>query len=254
MLSVILITKNEAHRIRHCLDSVRFADEVIVLDSGSTDDTVEIAKTYTPHVFINTDWQGYGVQKQRALSHTTGDWVLHIDADEWVSEPLKKMLLKVMAEDKVDACRVPIRLCFYDKPLRFSGSPTRHARFFRRQDAKFSDDLVHEKIVLPKGARVKQLNTPLFHNSFIDLSHAIQKMDKYSSYSAKVALDAARPKGFFKSCLGALWMFFRCYFLQGGVLDGKAGFVLSSLSAQGSFYRGIKQMYKDKPVEEGRRS
>ncbi len=250
MLSVIVITKNEAHRLGRCLESVKWADELIVLDSGSTDNTVEIAKNFTPHVFTNTDWQGYGVQKQRALAYATGQWVLHLDADEWVSEPLKRKLVQVMKDDKVDACRVPIKMCFYGKPLRFSSSPTRHARFFRRAGAHFSDDLVHEKIVLLKGAKIKQLKDPIYHDSFLDISHALQKMDKYSSYSAKIRLDEKRVAGVSRSILGALWMFVRCYVLQRGFLDGRAGFMLAILSAEGSFYRGVKQVYQDKSVLE----
>ncbi len=246
MLSVIIITKNEAHRITRCLESVKWADEIIVLDSGSTDNTLEIAKKYTPHVFTNTNWQGYGIQKQRVLSYATGQWVLHLDADEWVDKRLEKKLVQVIKEDKVDACRVPIRMCFYGKPLRFSSSPTRHARFFRREGAKFSNDLVHEKILLPHGARIQQLKTPIFHDSFLDISHALQKMDKYSSYSAKIRLDEKRYAGFSRSFLGALWMFLRCYIFQCGFLDGKAGFMLAVLNAEGSFYRGMKQIYPDR--------
>ena len=248
MLSVIIITKNEAHRIARCLESVRWADEIIVLDSGSTDATVEIAKRFTPHVFVNTDWQGYGVQKQRALSHATGDWVLNLDSDEWVDEKLKTLFLRVMKDDKHDAYRVPIRLCFYGKPLRFSSSPTRHARLFKQEGAKFSDDLVHEKIVLPVGTRIGQLKTPILHDSFLDISHAIQKMDRYSSYSAQIRLTNKKPIGLFRACLGASWMFVRCYLLQRGFLDGRSGFILAILNAQGSFFRGIKQIYPDKSI------
>lgn len=249
MLSVIVITKNEADRITRCLASVRWADEVIVLDSGSTDKTVEIAKKYTPHVFTETDWQGYGIQKQRVLSYATGQWVLHLDADEWVDEALKAKLLQIMKEDQVDACRVPIRLCFYNQALRFSSSPTRHARFFRREGAAFSDDVVHEKIILPKHARIQQIKTPIYHDSFLDLSHAIQKMNKYSSYSAKIRLDEKRETTFSRSFYAAFWMFLRCYVFQRGFLDGKAGLILAVLSAQGSFYRGMKQIYPDKATE-----
>lgn len=255
MLSVIVITKNEAARIARCLSSVSWADEIIVLDSGSTDNTLEIAKSYTPHVFTNTDWQGYGVQKQRVLMRATGQWVLHLDADEWVDERLKANILQVMKANQVDACRVPIKLCFYGKPLRFSSSPTRHLRLFKREGAKFSDDLVHEKIILPECARIQQLKTPIYHDSFLDVSHAIQKMDKYSSYSAEIRVKQnikhnKRPAGFSRSFGGAFWMFFRCYFLQRGFLDGKAGLMLAILNAQGSFYRGIKQMYLDKALRD----
>ena len=99
MLSVILITKNEEKKIKQCLDSVRFADEIIVLDSGSQDRTVEICRQYTPHVFV-TDWPGFGPQKQRALDKATGDWVLSIDADEVVSDKLREEILQaIKAED-----------------------------------------------------------------------------------------------------------------------------------------------------------
>jgi len=248
MLSVIIIAKNEARRISRCLESVAWADEIIVLDSGSTDTTVEIAKRFTPHVFVDTDWQGYGVQKQRALSHATGDWVLNIDADEWVDDKLQALFLRAMTKKNYDAFRVPIRLCFYGKPLRFSSSPTRHVRLFKREGAEFSDDLVHEKIVLPAGARLGQLKTPILHDSFLDISHAIQKMDRYSSYSAHIRLTQNKPMGLFRAFLGSLWMFLRCYVLQRGFLDGRSGLVVAILNAQGSFFRGIKQIYPDKPA------
>ena len=103
MLSVIIIAKNEQLNIRHCLESVRWADELIVLDSGSTDDTVAIAREFTDKVF-STDWQGYGIQKQRALDHATGHWILNLDADESVDEQLKQQIMHVMASKKYDAC------------------------------------------------------------------------------------------------------------------------------------------------------
>lgn len=245
MISVIVITRDESRRIGRCLSSVSWADEIIVLDSGSTDNTLEIAKQYTPHVFTNTDWQGYGVQKQRALSYATGDWVLHIDADELVSDELKNDLLQCVRENQYDACRVPIQFCFYGKPLKYSCAPKRHARFFKREGARFSDDLVHEKIILPPSAKIVQLNSVLLHDSYLDINHALEKMNKYSSYSAKLKLQEQKPKSFLKCFLGAYWMFFRCYLLQKGFLDGRAGLVLAIINAEGSFYRGIKQIYKD---------
>lgn len=183
-LSVIIITKNEEKNIRRCLESVQFADEVIVLDSGSTDNTVSIAKEYTEHVFI-TDWPGYGAQKQRALSKAHGDWVLNLDADESVSEQLQREIIDAMASDSADAFRVAIQMYFYNKPLRYSSSPTRHIRLFKRANAYFSDDIVHEKIVLPEGIRIGKIKNSIMHHSFKDVSHVLYKMNKYSSYSAK---------------------------------------------------------------------
>ena len=146
MLSVIIIAKNEEANIGRCLASVAFADEIIVLDSGSTDKTVEIAKAYTDKVFL-TDWRGYGVQKQRALEYTTGDWVLNLDADESISEELQLEIKIAIASDKADAYRLPIQMVFYNQPLKYSASPKRHARLFKKENASFSTDIVHEKII-----------------------------------------------------------------------------------------------------------
>jgi hypothetical protein len=250
MLSVVIITRNEAHRITRCLASVAWADEIIVLDSGSTDNTVDIAKTFTPHVFTDTNWQGFGVQKQRVLSHATGDWVLNLDADECVDAPLKARMQQAMKSERFDAFRVPIRMCFYGKPLRFSSSPTRHVRLFKRAGARFSGDHVHEKIVLPRHARIGQLKTPIWHDSFLDLSHALQKMDKYSSSSALIRVGKKRRSSILRSILGAGWMFLRCYVLQRGFLDGRAGLMMAILNAEGSFYRSIKQVYRDQAMLE----
>jgi glycosyltransferase involved in cell wall biosynthesis len=244
MLSVIIIAKNEALHIRACLESVRWADELIVLDSGSTDDTLAIAHEFTDHVY-STDWQGYGIQKQRALRHATGDWVLNLDADERVDAHLQLELVHAMKSKDLDAYRVPIQMYFDGKPLRFSSSPQRHIRLFKREGAAYSADIVHEKIVLPVSHRVGQLKTPLQHHSFRDISHVLYKINRYSSYSARIRIDSHKKMNFTKMLVSTFWMFFRCYFLQFGFLDGKVGFLFSVFNAQGSFYRGLKQLYPD---------
>lgn len=249
MLSVVIIAKNEAVNIARCLKSVQWADEIIVFDSGSNDNTVAIAKTFTPHV-VETDWQGYGIQKQRALLHAKGDWVLNLDADEAVSDDLKNLIIQAMMLDKADAYRIPIQMFFYGKPLRFSSSPKRHIRLFKRKNAKYSQDIVHEKIILPENARIERFNVPIEHHSYRDISHALFKMNRYSSYSAKISLNNQKKMTILKALTGSWWMFFRCYILQRGFLDGKAGLIFSVLNAQGSWYRGIKQLYPDCLLDE----
>lgn len=245
MLSVIIIAKNEALNIRRCLESVRWADEIIVLDSGSSDETMSIAKEYTSHVYL-TDWQGYGIQKQRALSYATQEWVLNLDADESVSDALRKDIERVIQEGRADACRIPIQMHFEGRPLRYSSSPSRHARLFKRKGAHFSLDLVHEKIILPPETKIIQLYSTLFHHSFRDLSHAIEKMNRYSSYSAKMRREALKKSSLARTLLSTTWMFFRCYFIQRGFMDGQVGFLFACLNAQGAFFRGMKQIYPDK--------
>ena len=245
MLSVIIIAKNEAANIGRCLDSIsHWADEIIVLDSGSTDDTMAIAKKYTDKVHA-TDWQGYGVQKQRALALATGDWVLNLDADESVDATLKSVIEQAISSNEADAYRIPIRMNFYGKPLRYSSSPSRHIRLFKREGARYSEDIVHEKVVLPTYFRVKQIKQAISHHSYQDLSHALYKVNRYSSYSAKIRLKNKKKPSLLKVLGASGWMFFRCYFLQRGFLDGRAGLVFSFLNAETSFYRGMKQLYPD---------
>jgi glycosyltransferase involved in cell wall biosynthesis len=249
MLSVIIIAKNEEANIRRCLESVSFADEIIVLDSGSTDKTVEIAKKYTDKVFL-TDWSGYGVQKQRALEKANGDWVLNLDADESISEDLQQEIKKAMAENKADAYRIPIQMVFYNKALKYSASPKRHIRLFKRANAQFSKDIVHEKIILPPSLRIGKIKKAIRHHSFQDVSHVLYKLNKYSSYSAKIRIAANKKPGFLRVLTATGWMFGRCFILQRGFLDGRLGFLFAFFSAQGTFYRGIKQIYQDRTIHE----
>ena len=249
MLTVTIIAKNEELNIRRCLESVAWADELIVLDSGSTDNTVAIAREFTSNVF-STDWQGYGIQKQRALSRASGDWVLNLDADEFVDERLQREIMRVMTLDNMDGYRVPVQMYFYGKPLRFSSSPKRHIRLFKRRDAYFSTDIVHEKIVLPTGARIAKLSAPIMHHSFQDISHALYKINRYSSYSAKIRINDKKQPSLFKTLASASWMFLRCYVLQRGFMDGKPGLLFALFNAQGSLYRGFKQIYPDRDINQ----
>ena len=245
MLSVIIIVKNEEANLRACLNSVSWADDIVVLDSGSTDNTVAIAKEFTNKVYI-TDWPGYGPQKQRALEYATGTWVLNLDADETVSDALRQEITTVIRQNKADAYRSPILLNFYGKSLYHSWSPKHHVRLYKRAGARYTDSIVHESIVLPSNARLGQLKEGIQHHCLQDISHALQKMNTYSSYSASMRKTRGRKPSLLKTVLGASWMFFRCYVIQGGFLEGKDGFLLAVLSAEGSFYRGIKMIYHDK--------
>lgn len=246
MLTAVIISKNEALNIRRCLESLRFVDEVVVLDSGSTDNTRVIAAEYTDKVFSNEEWLGYGIQKQRALSKATGDWVLNLDADESVTEALREEIQEAIHSDRADAYRIPIQMYFYNQALKHSSSPKRHIRLFRRAQAAYSKDIVHEKILLPAGSQIGQLRHALRHDSFRDVHHALNKINQYSSYSAKIKRESGKkPPGMPWIIASTFWMFCRCYLLQRGFLDGTMGFLFSVFQAQGTFYRGVKQRYPD---------
>lgn len=241
-LSVILIVKNEAAVIRRCLESVAWADEIIVLDSGSTDATVKICRDCKARVEVTADWPGFGRQKNRALDLATGDWVLSIDADEWVTEGLRGEIQAAMAMPGAqDAFRMPRLSSYCGRFMRHSGWwPGYVTRLFRRGRARFSDKLVHEKVIV-QGA-VGTLRTPLMHESYRDLEQVLSKVNTYSSAGAAMARQQGRRASLSGAVLRGLWSFFHTYFLRAGFLDGREGFMLAISDAEVKYYRTVKIM------------
>lgn len=241
-LSVIIITKDEADRIERCLESVApLADEIIVVDSGSRDGTLDIVRRYTDKVFV-TDWPGYGLQKQRALEHATCEWVLSIDADEALSPRLAEEIREVVA-GAPDAIgfKLPWAVVVFGKTLRHGRSARAPLRLFRREGARFSEDIVHEKVVLPPG-KVKRLSGRLFHYTHRDFGHYLQKNREYAWLGAQKRYAAGRRGfGLTGAALRALWTFFVIYVVRLGFLDGPPGFLVAVMYAQGSFnkYAGL---------------
>ena len=238
-ISVIVITKNEAASIARCLESVSWADEIIVLDSGSSDDTVSICREYTPHVH-QTGWPGFGPQKNRALDRATGDWVLSLDADEWVTPALRDEIARVVAQPQnVAAFRIPRLSSFCGRFMRHSGWwPDYVVRLFRRHAARFSDDAVHEHVIV--DGRTGTLQEPLMHETFVDLQELLEKMNNYSTLSAQDMKRAGKHSGLAMAVVRAAWAFMRTYFLRGGFLDGREGFMLAVATAEGTYYRYVK--------------
>lgn len=237
-LSVIIITKNEAGNIRDCLQSVAWADEIIVVDSGSTDNTVEICREFTPHVH-ERDWPGFGMQKNRALDYATKDWVLSLDADERVTPELRAELETAMREGTADGYEIPRLSSFCGRFMRHSGwYPDYVLRLFRRGTARFSDNLVHEKLVAEgKPARLKSL---LLHYAFDNLEEVLRKMDQYSTAGAKMQQQRGRKVTLIGAVLRGMWSFVRSYIIRGGILDGQEGFMLAVSNAEGTYYRYVK--------------
>ena len=239
-LSVVVITRNEQLNIEACLRSVDFADEIIVLDSSSSDQTAEIARQNGAIVEVTQDWPGFGAQKNRALALATGDWVLSLDADERVTPELREEILRVISQaDSADCYKIPRLSWFCGRFIRHSGwTPDHVDRLFKVGTAKFSDDLVHEKL-LHQG-RAEPLSTPLRHYSHRNFSDVLIKIDRYSTASAAQALK----RGKHSSVRGALghgaWAFIRTYFFKAGFLDGEHGLALAIATAEGSYYRHLK--------------
>lgn len=236
-LSVIIITKNEAENIKRCLQSVAFADEIIVVDSGSTDETQAICESFNVK-FHSMDWPGYGEQKNRALLLASGQWVLSIDADEELSMPLQETIKTVIKNDKFDAYSIKVQLIFNNKVIKHAVGSDRHIRLFQRQKAKFKTSDLHESISVE--GKVGQLTAPMYHYSFRNIDTLIDKMNRYTSISAAEKFKAGNQSGCLRASFSSLWIFIRLYLLQGGFLDGKEGLVLAASFAHGAFYRYMK--------------
>src|SRR5574340_373531 len=217
-LSIILITKNEAANIRACLESVAWADEIIVVDSGSTDDTVAICKELGATVHVH-DWPGFGVQKNRALGYAAKDWVLSLDADERVTPELRAEIESVLETVRSDGYEIPRLSSFCGRFMRHSGwHPDFVLRLFRRDKGRFSDALVHESVQL-QGS-IARLRQPLLHYSYRDFEDVLFKLNSYSS-AASAMLQRKGKKGSLLQAIGhGLWAFIRTYFLRAGFLDG----------------------------------
>jgi glycosyltransferase involved in cell wall biosynthesis len=239
-LSVIIITKNEAANLRDCLESVSFADEIIVVDSESTDQTQEIAQSFGAKLEITSDWPGFGPQKNRALDLATQDWVLSIDADERVTPELKEEILAAITNPNATNCFAIPRLSWYcGKFMKHSGwYPDYVDRLFKRGTAKFSDHLVHERL-LPQGP-VGKLNNHFLHYSYRTFEQVLKKVDSYSSASAQQAFLQGKRCGFSDAFIHGFWAFFRTYVLRRGFLDGKHGLALAISNAATSYYKYLK--------------
>ena len=240
-LSAIVITRNEAANIADCLASLAFAGEVIVVDNASTDATPDLARDAGAQVHHAPDWPGFGPQKNRALALATRPWVLSIDADERVTPELRAEILAVVqsARPGADAWDMPRRSSYCGQYMAHSGwYPDRVKRLFRRGAGRFSDDLVHERLVTegPTG----HLRNDLLHQSFPDLSSVLDKLDRYSTAGAQRMWEQGKRASFASAVLHGGWAFMRTYLLQRGFLDGRMGFALAVSNAEGTYYRYLK--------------
>jgi glycosyltransferase involved in cell wall biosynthesis len=239
-LSVSIITLNGEPLVRRCLESVQWADEIVLVDSGSTDRTREIAKELGARVTLTPDFPGYGQQKNRALDRTTGDWVLALDHDEWVTPELRAEIETAIRNpgDAV-AFTTPRLSNFCGRDMRHSGWwPDPVTRLFRRDSGRFAEDHMHDRVVV-KGT-VGKLRHPLRHDPMPTLEHVINKINGYSSAGARFNFERGKRASLGKAIFHGWWAFMRTYIIQAGFLDGREGFMLSVSNAEGTYYRYLK--------------
>jgi glycosyltransferase involved in cell wall biosynthesis len=238
--SVAIITKDEEDRLPDCLESVSFADEIVVVDSGSRDNTISIAKSFGCKVLTET-WRGYAKQKQFAVDSCTNDWVLILDSDERIPDETAREIRELLAPHERDfaACSFLRKNFFHNRWVRHCGWwPDRIVRLVDRRRGRFNNLLVHESWIT-EGS-VKDLGVTIEHRSFRNYSDLIHKLETYSTLAAEEMLRDGKSAGTLSPLSHGIWMFLRTYILELGVLDGFDGFIISTLNGGGSFMKYAK--------------
>ena len=239
-VSVSIITRNEEERIRECLDSVAWADEIIVVDAESTDKTAAIAREVTEHVIVRP-WPGFAAQKNFGLDRATGEWILSLDADETVSPELRAEITAILERGE-GAAGYAVRRhnIFWGRWVRHGGLyPDWQIRFFRRGRGRFNEHAVHESVVV--DGQVGRLRGHLVHRSYRDVADFLARADRYTSLAADEWVAAGRPSRPLTDMVARpIGRFLSMYVVRGGFLDGWRGFLLATLYAYYVLMRSAK--------------
>jgi glycosyltransferase involved in cell wall biosynthesis len=237
-LSVAIIAKNEARHIRDCIESVAFADDIVVVDSGSNDDTVAIAQAAGARV-VHQTWLGYGAQKRFAVNAAMHDWVLCLDADERVDAALAMEIQVALSSAQSFAYELPMQQRFMNRMLNHGdGYPLWKLRLFHRKYAQWSDDPIHESV--KTNEKPSRLRGKLLHLPELTLHEWIAKQNQYTSLQAEHLLARRKTTSVWQLVASPLWRFIKYYVLQRGFLDGVPGFVHAVLNAAFVFSKYAK--------------
>lgn len=242
-LSVAIITMNEEERLTDCLASVAFADEVVVVDSGSTDRTVAIAEAHGARVIVQA-WLGFGRQKQCAIDHCRNRWVLVLDADERIPAATAREIAAALEHPAYAAYSLPRQNFFCGRWLKRAGWwPDRVVRLFDKARARMSDRLVHEGVVVDGPVGV--LQGVIVHHANRDLTHTLAKINSYSSAGATEMARAGRRGSLIQATGRAFWAFVHNYLVRRGFLDGREGFLQAVCDATNIFFKYAKLWEQD---------
>lgn len=237
-IAAVIITKNEQDSLRDCLESLRWVDEIIIVDSGSTDNTETIAKEYTEHFYVNAEWPGFGKQKQLAQSYATSDWILAVDADERIDDTLRENILMMLENPPENTVYNLNELTWvFGRFLKHSGWYYRHVRLYPNKLTKYNDNLVHESVIIPSGCQVAELDGDILHYSYQNLNHYLVKSAGYAKAWADQRQARGKKASLSQGIIHALGCFLKMYLLKRGFLDGKQGFLIAVLSAHSTFVK-----------------
>jgi glycosyltransferase involved in cell wall biosynthesis len=247
-LSAVLITRNAAALLGPCLDSLAFADEIVIVDSGSSDATRELAEKKGARV-VQKEWLGFGRQKQFAVEQARHDWVLCVDADERVSPGLAASIRAALAAPASPVYQMPRRNRFLGRWLAHGeGYPDWSPRLFNRMNARWSDDLVHEKVLY--AVTPGTLRGDLMHDSFDDLSTYLERQNRYTTLAARQAYELGRGAGLFHLVASPMVRFLKFYILRLGFLDGVPGLLHISIGCMNSYMKYAKLIELRKAEQE----
>ncbi|EGR0364470.1 glycosyltransferase family 2 protein [Vibrio cholerae] len=239
-LAVVLIVKNEARHLDECLQTVHdWVDEIVVLDSGSHDETEQVARRYTEKFYVNAKWPGFGPQRQLAQSYVQSDYVLWLDADERVTPELKQSILQAVAANKPDTLYQFARLSWvFGRFIRHSGwYPDHVLRLYPTQLTRYNDALVHEKVHVEPSMKVETLAGDAIHYTYNDVHHYLVKSAGYAKAWADQRQAKGKKASLSQGIVHAVGCFLKMYLLKRGFLDGKQGFLIALLSAHSTFVK-----------------
>jgi glycosyltransferase involved in cell wall biosynthesis len=240
-ISVYILAFNEAEKIRDCINTVLWADEIVVADSNSTDGTTEIAKELGAKVY-QIAFHGYGDLRNKAISHCNGDWIFSLDADERCTEKVRDEILLLMKNATLDIYRIPRRNFFMGRWIKYSGWYPNYRQPQLFKNGKMSYDLkpVHEGFISHSSKKIGVIKNFIWQFPFKNTEEVIYKANRYSTLGVKKLLAKGKTGGVFKAFLHGFWAFNKHYILKLGFLDGGPGFVIAVGNFEGTFYRYIK--------------
>jgi len=257
-ISVYIIAYNEVEKIKQCINSVLWADEIILADSNSSDGTTELAKEMGAKIF-HIEFNGYGNLRNEAISYCNHEWILSIDADERCTNETKEEILKILSNPNFDIYHIPRKNYFMGKWIKHSGwyPNYRQPQLFKKGSMEYDLKPVHEGYINKSGKEIGKLKNPIWQIPFKNFDEVIHKANKYSSLGVEKLVARDVKSSVLKAFIHGFWSFIKHYFFKLGFLDGGAGFVIAFGNFEGTFYRYLKlferqsnwKAPKDEPIK-----